>query len=169
MSISAEYVNPFIEAAITVTSQVARVTMRRGHLEYKHRPDPSYSVSIIIGVYGFLTGQVVYSMKKDLADKLVERMLEGYTPADRVGVYHDTLGELANMITGNATATLNQRLDLTLGITPPAIATGTNLNITLVSVPTIALGLYTPYGPVEINVALKEKSTAAGEKSPATG
>jgi len=161
MSISAENVNPFIDAAITV----AGITMRRGHLAFKRQPDPSYGVSIIIGVYGYLTGQVVYSMKKELADRIVEKMLEGCPPLDRQELYLDTLGELANMITGNATAALNRRKEIALGITTPAIATGTDLNISLISIPTIALGLYSQFGPIEINVALKEggDATRAGD------
>jgi len=93
MAISAEFVNPFIDAAISVAAKVAGISMRRGHLAYKRQPDPSYSVSIIIGVYGYLTGQVVYSMKKELADRLVERMLEGCSAAEKQALYQDTLGE----------------------------------------------------------------------------
>ncbi len=155
-TISAEFVNPFIEAAITVASKVAGITMRRGHLAFKRQPDPAYGVSIIIGVYGYLTGQVVYSMKQELADRLVERMLDGCTPQERKTFYLDTLGELANMITGNATAILNKKKDLALAITTPAVATGTGLNVSLINIPTLALGLYSQYGPIEINVALKE-------------
>ncbi len=162
MSISAEYVNPFIDAAIAVASKVAGISMRRGHLACKRQPDPSYAVSIIIGVYGYLTGQVVYSMKKELADKLVEKMLEGCSPVERKSLYLDTLGELANMITGNATGVLNRRKELALGITTPAIATGTDLNISLINIPTLALGLYSQYGPIEINVALKEGGSSHG-------
>ena len=162
MSISAEFVNPFIEAAIAVASKVAGIRMRRGHLAVKRQPDPAYGVSIIVGVYGFLTGQVVYSMKKNLADRFVDRMLEGCTGIERETLYLDTLGELANMITGNATAILNKRKELALGITTPAIATGTDLSISLINIPTLALGLYSQYGPIEINVALKEGVAADG-------
>ena len=156
MKISAKYVNPFIEAGINVIKQIAKIEVRRGHLSYKAKPEPSYGVCIIVGVYGFLTGQIVYSMKTEVAERLVEKMLVGKSPQERQILFIDTLGELANMITGNATALLNQRKDLSLNITTPAIATGDNLSITLVTKPTIVLGLYTPYGPIEISVALEE-------------
>ena len=156
MKISAKYVNPFIEAGINVIKQIAKIDVRRGHLSYKPRPEPSYGVCIIIGVYGFLTGQVVYSMKTEVAERLVAKMLVGKSPEERKILFIDTLGELANMITGNATALLNQRKDLSLNITTPAIATGDNLSISLVTKPTIILGLYTQYGPIEISVALEE-------------
>ncbi len=165
MGISAKFVNPFIEAAMTVASKVAGITMRRGHLTYKRRPDPSYGVCIIIGVYGYLTGQVVYSMKRELADKMVEKMLQTTPGEDIDNLYLDALGELANMITGNATAILNRRKELALSITTPAIATGSGLNVTLMSLPTLALGLYSQFGPIEINVALRENEAAELEVS----
>lgn len=159
MKINAKFVNPFVEAGMNVVKQVAQIEVRRGHLSYKGKPEPSYGVSIIIGVYGFLTGQVVYSMKTEVADRLVERLLTGKSPQERKILFVDTLGELANMITGNATAILNQNRDYTLKITTPAIATGENLSISLVHKPTLVLGLYTQYGPIEISVALEEQDT----------
>ena len=158
MKINAKFVNPFIDAGMNVVKQIAGIDVRRGHLSYKGKPEPSYGVSIIIGVYGYLTGQVVYSMKTEVADKLVEKMLGGNkSPQERKILFIDTLGELANMITGNATGILSAKKDLALKITTPAIATGDNLNISLVAQPTLVLGLYTQYGPIEISVALEEK------------
>jgi chemotaxis protein CheX len=159
MKIDAKFVNPFITAGMNVITQVSGIELRRGHLSYKDRPEPSHGVSIIVGVYGFLTGQIVYSIKRELADKLVETMLPDTAPQQRRVLYIDTLGELANMITGNATALLGQKRDLALKITTPAIAIGENLSVTLVSTPTIVLGLYSQFGQVEISIALKEEET----------
>jgi len=166
MKINVKYINPFIEAGINVIKQIASIDVRRGHLSYKEKPDPSYGVSIIIGVYGYLVGQVVYSMKNEVAEHLVEKMLGETSPQEREVLFVDTLGELANMITGNATAILNQKKDLMLRITTPAIATGENLSINLVSKPTIVLGLYSQYGPIEVSVALEEQDVLneLGEK-----
>jgi len=156
MRINARFVNPFIQAGINVVQQIANIDVRRGHLSYKDQPEPSYGVCIIVGVYGFLKGQVVYSMKTEVAKRLVDKMLDGKSPEERKLLFLDTLGELANMITGNATALLSENKDHTLKITTPAIATGENLNIMLVPKPTLILGLYTQYGPIEISVALEE-------------
>ena len=57
--ISAKTVNPFVEAAMRVIHQITGIEVRRGHLFYKPQVEPSYSVSIIIGMYGDLTGQIV--------------------------------------------------------------------------------------------------------------
>jgi CheY-specific phosphatase CheX len=136
MKINAKFVNPFIEAGINVVKQIAQIEVRRGHLSYKQKPEPSYGVSIIIGVYGFLVGK---------------------SPQERKVLFVDTLGELANMITGNATAILNKKKDFALKITTPAIATGDNISINLISNPTLVLGLYSQYGPIEVSVSLEEQ------------
>lgn len=157
MKVNAKYVNPFIESAMKVVTQITGIEVRRGHLSYKAKVEPSFGVSIIIGIYGFLVGQVVYSLENALAEKLVDKLLGGKSPQERQIMFVDTLGELANMITGNATALLNQSKDLALKITTPAIATGENLSINLVPKPALVLGLYTQYGPIEISIAVEEQ------------
>lgn len=159
MKVNAKYVNPFIEAAMKVVTQITGIEVRRGHLSYKAKVEPSFGVSIIIGIYGFLVGQVVYSMENTLAERMVGKLLEGRSPQEKKIMFVDTLGELANMITGNATALLNQRKDYALKITTPAIATGDNLSINLIPKPALVLGLYTQYGPIEISVAVEEQET----------
>jgi len=159
MKINAKHVNPFVEAAMQVVSQVAGIEVRRGHLAYKAKVEPSFGVSIIIGIYGFLTGQIVYSLDGQLAERLVDKMLDGKSPQEKKILFLDCLGEVANMITGNATSLLNQRRDQILNITTPAIASGTNLSVHLVPKPALVLGLITQYGPIEISIAVEEKET----------
>jgi chemotaxis protein CheX len=159
MKINAAHVNPFVEAAMQVVGQVAGVEVRRGHLAFKARIEPSFGVSIIIGIYGFLTGQVVYSLEGKLAERLVDKMLEGKSPQEKKILFLDCLGEVANMITGNATGRLNQDPGRALNITTPAIASGTNLSVHLVPKPALALGLITPHGPIEISIAVEEQET----------
>lgn len=159
MKVNAKHVNPFIEAAMKVVNQVTGIEVRRGHLSYKQRMEPSFGVSIIIGIYGFLVGQVVYSLDGKLAERMVDQLLNGKSPQEKKVLFVDTLGELANMITGNATALLNQSRDYALNITTPAIATGENLSINLIPKPALVLGLYTQYGPIEINIAVEEQET----------
>ena len=157
MKVNAKYVNPFIEAAMKVVSQIASIEVRRGHLSYKSKVEPSFGVSIIVGIYGYLVGQVVYSLDTALANRLVDKLLSGKSPQEKRILFVDTLGEVANMITGNATGLLNQRNDCALKITTPAIATGEKLSINLVLKPALVLGLYTQYGPIEISIAVEEQ------------
>jgi chemotaxis protein CheX len=159
MKINAKHVNPFVEAAMKVINQITGIEVRRGHLSYKAKAAPSFGVSIIIGIYGFLTGQIVYSLDGNLAERLVDKLLEGKSPQQKSIMFLDSLGEVANMITGNATALLNQRQDQVLNITTPAIVAGDNLSIHLVPTPALVLGLITQYGPIEISISVEESET----------
>jgi len=105
-------------------------------------------------------------MKNEVAEHLVEKTFVETSPQEREVLFVDTLGELTNMITGNATAIFNQKKSLRLRITTPVIATGENLNIKLVAKPTIILGLYSQYGLIEVSVALEEQDVLdeLGEK-----
>jgi chemotaxis protein CheX len=161
MKINADIVNPFIEAGINVIKELTNIEVRRGHLTYRVTPAPAYEVSIIIGVFGFVTGQVVYSMKKEVAARLVQRILGDVSAKEMRELFVDTLGEVANMITGNATSLLNKRQDHSLTITTPAIVTGSQVSVRLVPTPTVALGMYTPYGPIEINLCLERQDGGA--------
>jgi chemotaxis protein CheX len=156
VKINAQHVNPFVEAAMRVVTQIAGIEVRRGHLSYKAAVEPSFGVSIIIGIYGFLTGQIVYSLDGALASRLVDKMLAGKSPDEKKIMFLDALGEVANMITGNATSLLNQRRDQVLNITTPAIVSGNNMSVHLVRKPALVLGLITQYGPIEISIAVEE-------------
>ena len=83
VKINAKNVNPFVEAAMRVVTQITGIEVRRGHLSYKEKVEPSFGVSIIIGIYGFLTGQIVYSLDGKLADRLVDELLEGKSPQEK--------------------------------------------------------------------------------------
>jgi chemotaxis protein CheX len=159
LKINAKHVNPFVEAAMRVLTQVGGIEVRRGHLSYKEKVEPSFGISIIIGIYGFLTGMVVYSVDEKLADRLVDKLLEGKSPQQKKIMYLDTLGEVANMITGNATALLNQGMDGILSISAPGIFAGDDLSGHVESKPALVLGLTTIYGPIEISVAVEEQET----------
>lgn len=162
MKLNAELVNPFVEAGIKVFKELTNIDVRRGHLSTRVTPAPTYEVSIIMGIYGNLTGQVVYSMQKKVAVRLVQKILGDVSPAQLKELFLDTLGEVANMITGNAMAKLNKRKDYVLKITTPAVITGHQMSVKLVPNPTIVLGMYTPYGQIEITIALEERKTAGG-------
>jgi chemotaxis protein CheX len=163
VKINAKLVNPFVEAATSVMKQAAGVEVRRGHLSYRGRPEHRYGVSIVIWVHGYLSGQVVFNMRTEVAEKLVERMLGGEPPQEREQQFSDMIGKLANMITVKAASLLNQGKDRTLSIEAPAVVTGEQTGVTLVSKPTLVCDLHTQCGQVEMNVALAESDEVFGD------
>jgi len=154
MNINAEYVNPFLEAASAVFKSVMNVDLRRGKMIIKENPEPSHDVAIIIGITGSISGEVVYSMGYSMVTKIAEILAPGLNEEQLKSEYKDIVGELANMITGNAMnlfAYSGKQID----ITTPTVINGKDFTITLVQQTTLGINLYSPMGQLEMNVALK--------------
>lgn len=154
MNINAEYINPFLEAASAVFKSVMGVELRRGKLSIKEYPEPSHEVAIIIGITGAVTGEVVYSMSYSMVYKIASILAPGITEDQVKTEYKDIIGELANMITGNAMnlfAYSGKRIEMTT----PTVIDGKNFTITMVKQTTLGINLYSPFGQLEMNVALK--------------
>ncbi|UCF99695.1 MAG: chemotaxis protein CheX [Spirochaetaceae bacterium] len=155
MKIDAGIANPFAEAAIKVIKNLTGLDVRKGGLSHRVTSSPSYDVSIIVGLYGFLSGQVMYSMSKEVAARLGEKILKDKSPDKLKELLVDTLGELANMITGNAAGVLSRDKNSPLKLTTPAIVTGSQFNVKFAVSHTAVFGMITPYGPLEISLALE--------------
>lgn len=154
MNINAEYVNPFLEAASAVFKSILNVDLRRGKLVIKESPIPSMNVSIIIGITGGVTGEVVYSMEFNMVQKIASILAPGLSEGQLQSEYKDIIGELANMITGNAMnlfATTGKQIE----ITTPTVVEGKDVQITMIKQTTLGINLYSPMGQLEMNIALK--------------
>jgi len=154
MNINAEYVNPFLEAAGVVFKSVLNVELRRGKLVIKESPAPSMDISIMIGITGGVTGEVVYSMPFNMVYKIAEILAPGLSPEQIKFEYKDIVGELANMITGNA-MNLFASTGKTIDMTTPTVVEGKEVTITMIKQTTLGINLYSPMGQLEMNIALK--------------
>jgi chemotaxis protein CheX len=136
MNINAEYINPFLEAASAVFKSVMGVDLRRGKLSIKEYPEPSHEVAIIIGITGAVTGELVYSMSYGMVFKIANILAPGLSEEQVKTEYKDIVGELANMITGNAMnlfAYSGKRIEMTT----PTVIDGKNFTITMVKQTTL--------------------------------
>ncbi len=154
MSINAEYINPFLEAASVVFKSILNVDLRRGKLIIKENPIPSLDVAIIIGITGGVTGDIVYSMSYPMVQKIAEVLMPGLSEEQMMNEYKDIVGELANMITGNA-MNLFASTGKVIDMTTPTVIDGKNFNITMIKQTTLGITLYSPMGQLEMNIALK--------------
>ena len=154
MNINAEYVNPFLEAASAVFKSILSVDLRRGKLVIKESPVPAMDIAIIIGITGGVTGEVVYSMEFNMVKKIADILAPGLSEDQIKQEYKDIIGELANMITGNAMnlfASTGKQID----ITTPTVVEGKDFTITMIKQTTLGINLYSPMGQLEMNIALK--------------
>jgi len=121
MSIEIDYINPVVAGLEEVFSTMLNCTIERTGLGLMENCQALYPVSGIIGISGKGVGTVVLSMQPAVAIKATETMLmtDGVTTVDNDVL--DTVGELTNMVCGNAKAKLAQ---FQLSISLPNILNG---------------------------------------------
>jgi chemotaxis protein CheX len=151
----AEWINPFISNAISVFEQMANLTLERTNLTLKEDPTPSNDISIIVGITGFIQGQVVYSLKDHTAQRIAQAIApKSATKIDSAFV-ESSIAEVANIITGRTTIQLSGE-DKILHITPPTIVIGRDFSLSFVKLKTISVNLSSRFGTVEVNIAIKD-------------
>ncbi len=152
----AEYVNIFITSAVSVFQKELNIHLSRKDLVKKSSPVPSLSLSIIFGITGAMSGQVVYSMDQNFAYKVAQAMLPNKLPVEVKKKENSAVSEIANIITGQASIVLAGETKK-INLTPPAVLMASDLMLDFLEIPTISLTLISEIGELEINIALIEK------------
>jgi chemotaxis protein CheX len=157
----AEFINPFLVAGAQVLESFIGSSPSPGQLAVRSATFTTQQVSIVIGVTGVVQGQAVYGLSLVTATKLAASM-SAMPLATFDEMASSAIAELGNMISGHATTLLSEA-GYECQITPPTLIRGANVEIST-STPALVVPLYTDFGKIEINVALKE---AAGSGGPA--
>ena len=149
-------VNPFLGAAFDVFKQIFGCELKKGQISVKKNPSASFEVAIIIGISGnYHTGVVVYSIKEYSANKMIQSMDPDIDIKENKEAFFDAIGELANIISGNAMANFSKQ-GVDLNITTPSVISGDAFNINLLDQTTLSTTMTSPFGEMEINVAIKK-------------
>ncbi|MBE7411453.1 MAG: chemotaxis protein CheX [Leptospiraceae bacterium] len=149
----AEFVNPFLEAATLVYRDVLGTELIRGKLRILESPAPSHELAIIVGVIGPANGEVIYSLNFDTAFKMAKKLVPSLKDGEVENEYKDIIGEIANMVTGNAMSIFNatgQFIDIT---TPNIVETKDN-SVKFGKKTTLSVNLYSKLGSLEVNISL---------------
>jgi chemotaxis protein CheX len=150
-----EYINPFVEAAYNILSEVLGTEIIRGNLFLKSSSRSVMGVAAIVGLAGEVEGRVLFDMKKETALKIASVMnMEELTQID--DLVKATITELANMITAQAVTKLHE-LGFRFDLTPPALITGENMEVSDQEVEALIVPMECEHGNLEINVAIRER------------
>lgn len=151
----AEYINPFIDSSISVFETMLGCSTKRTGLSVCEKFAPEYDITGLIGLSGKAAGDIVISFEKSLALKATEALVgDKYeTITDDV---IDTIGELTNMIAGNAKT---QMEELKLKLALPTVIVGKNHSIRFPSkVKPISLAFESDWGNFNIEIGLLEQA-----------
>jgi chemotaxis protein CheX len=154
-----EYINPFVEAAVSILETVLSIPITRGEIFLKAKSQPVLGVSAIVGLAGDVEGRVLIDMSEETAMEIASIMNdEKITELSELA--KATITEVANMIVAQAVTKLSD-LGFKFDLTPPTIFTGRQMQISDFEVEALIVPIETKLGKLEINVALREK---AGEQ-----
>ncbi|MFW5695032.1 MAG: chemotaxis protein CheX [Alkalispirochaeta sp.] len=152
----AEHANIFVHSAVHVFKKELGIKLSRESLLRKEKPVPGLPVCIVLGITGAMKGQVVYAVDQSFAMEIAHHMVPNKLPSELKKLVNSAVGEIGNMITGQATIAL-AGTDKTLQITPPAVFTGKEIQVDFLHMPTIAMRMLSEMGVLEINIALSDE------------
>ncbi len=158
--IRVESINPFVRATGAVFRTMLECDVRRGQLYIKKGHLPDHEISGVIGLVGRAIGTVVLSLNRRVALMAASTLLgEEKLAIDEEVV--DAIGELTNIIAGNAKAELEQ-LEINLGL--PNVVIGKNNIITFPSeVCPIGIPFDCEWGAVSVVVGMSERFSQEAE------
>jgi chemotaxis protein CheX len=137
------YINPFLSAIKEVFETMIEVTFSIGKPCLKKEGVPSHEVSSIIGISGEVSGSVVINLSEKTALQLASALL-GDQLSELDSDCVDAIGEIANMVAGNA-------------------KNGFPVGNTSISVPTVVIGKHEVNYPSSIPIICIPCKTSEGE------
>jgi chemotaxis protein CheX len=152
-----EYINPFLTSTVSVFGTMLNCRLTRGQPYVKTNYQPDHEVSGIIGLSGKARGTVVLSLNRETALNAAGVML-GEQPTTINADVADAVGELTNMIAGNAKAQLEH---LEMSVSLPMVITGKGHCIEFPQhVQPICIPFECEWGFVTVDVGLVDEPTA---------
>jgi chemotaxis protein CheX len=143
----------FVKATIEILSVMAGIDASAGPPYIKKGAVAAGDVSAIVGVTGDRAGSIAVSFSKPCAVALVKGML-GEDIQDALQDIQDAVGEIANMVSGQARAGLRE-LGLALSGSTPTVIIGDGHTIRHISPkPVIAIPFTTPDGGFTVEFCL---------------
>lgn len=126
---NAEFVNPFIAGLLNVTETMAQTKLTPGKPKKKEDEVARGDVSGLIGMVGpQVRGSLSITFEESLALTLMERMV-GERPEALDNEVADMVGEITNMICGNAKRDLAEK-GFEFGMATPMVVSGKDHTIT---------------------------------------
>ncbi|OTA40447.1 MAG: hypothetical protein A6D92_17505 [Symbiobacterium thermophilum] len=163
-----EFLNPFISAGLKVlASEAGLKSVVSDKPQMRKAIATLHAVNVVIGVMGSVQGIVVYGMELHVAKGIIRNMTgQDFPITDPMA--ESALGELANLITGYASGTLEQA-GWPSRISPPRIVRGTGVRLANTVINMLTVPIITELGQITIYLALREVDPAARTMGGDTG
>ena len=151
----AEFVNPIYKATSDVLRTMLNLDVERGDLRVVEDDAViGNDANVIIGLTGSLNGSIHYSFSEEMTLEMV-RIMSGMEMDEIDKFVSSAVGEIANIISGNATTYLAEQ-DYDCDIVSPQILIGQSKSFSMAEERALVIPLKTEIGEFEINLSVKE-------------
>ncbi len=150
-----DYINPFVEAAFEIMSEILNTPISRGQLQLKKLGDDMKGFTVIIGVTGQVSGRIVFDMSEQTAITLASKLNDEQFSSIN-DLVRGTISEIGNMVTARAVTKLSKE-NRSFNFSPPTLIIGNQMTIfESDSIEALIIPIDTSVGIMDINIAFKE-------------
>lgn len=150
----AQYIEIFKESLLDGINKMAKTLVGYQKEFFCEKEFDSKGLTIIIGIIGEFSGRMLIDLSMDTASQLTAAIMKKETnTSDEVIA---VIGELANIVSGNACSVLNRtNKAFGLRVAPPTIMYGDSVCITAPGFQTTSVLAETAYGDIMLNVGFQ--------------
>ncbi len=151
----ANHINPFVQSVNYVFSTMFDVQTEKKSVYLKEDMVSSNEANVLIVVTGDLEGAILFGFPKEMTFEMIRRM-SGMEMTEINSFVASALGEVANIIIGNAMTILHES-DLVCDILPPKVMAGQYQTFSAKDEKIIALTMKTDIGEFDVSLMLKDQ------------
>ena len=155
------FISAFVSSIQHVFSTMMQLPVTIGEPTIKQSPSTTYDVSGIIGMSGDVTGNIVLSFPKSTAQRIVQLLTGNEVPVESPD-FADAIGELTNMISGNAKGHFQGKKRVSISC-PSVIIGPSHIVARPKDVPCVAIPCMTDCGEVVMEIAVQERPAMAAQ------
>ncbi len=148
-----EYIGPFVSSTMSVLKNVFQSDVEQGDVSLCRGSELGGDVSVVIGLHDQRGESVILNMEPATAKSICTAMNgKDCSASDPLGA--DTLGELANMIAGNAVSALGD-LGFDFSVQPPITVSRNDLAVITEGLELFQVLVTSPHGNITINFTIR--------------
>jgi chemotaxis protein CheX len=148
-----EYIAPFVSSTMSVLKNVFQSEIEQGDVSLVRCSELTGDVSVVIGLHDHSGESVILNMDPSTARSICTAMNgAACESADPLGA--DTLGELANMIAGNAVSALSDQ-GFHFSVRPPVTVGRNDLPLITEGLELFQVLVTSEHGPITVNFTVR--------------
>ncbi|MEM7622351.1 MAG: chemotaxis protein CheX [Planctomycetota bacterium] len=155
MAMDPTYITAFVSSIQNVFSTMLQLPVTVGDPSIKKVAKPTHDVSGVIAMSGEVMGSIVLSFEQDAAESIVA-LFCGEKLAMDTADFADAVGELVNMVSGNAKAKFPNNKKVSISCPSVIVGPGHSFAVQT-DMPCVVIPCSTDCGEVVIEVAVREQ------------